>query len=555
MDQRIKHLKECAETLFSDRMPLVSLWQEVNDNFYPQRADYTYSRSIGRDFAALLTTSYPVMVREELGSQISTMLRPSSQEWFEMSILRDDKLDNQGRQWLEWATRFMRRAMYDPNTQFTRATKEGDQDFATIGQCCVSTELNRDLNGLLFRCWHLRDVVWSETYDGKTIPIYRRWKPTLYEYNALMRGKISQDAKTKLERKPYDKIELMHVIIPADDYEAPAGKRWKTKYVSIYFEVDTGFVSEELGRHDKMYVIPRWQTVSGSQYAYSPATVAALPDARLIQAMTLTILEAGEKSTNPPLVATQEAIRSDIQTYAGGITWVDSEYDEKLGEAIRPMNLDYRGLPHGVEMLESTKKAIAEAFYLNKLTMPQTGPEMTAYEVGQRIQQYIRQALPLFEPMEMEYNGGLCQQIFDVMKHAPGGFGNPMDIPKSIRGADINFIFESPLHQAIDKEKVATFNSTRELLAQAISLDPSSAAMIDVKISLRDALEGNGTPSTWIRTEEQMAKIAAAEHQEQDQEKMLQTINAGADTAKKIGDAGAALQPMGGTSAAANNMM
>jgi hypothetical protein len=51
-----------------------------------------------------------------------------------------------------------------------------------------------------------------------------------------------------------------------------------------------------------IYVIPRWQTVSGSQYAYSPATVAALPDARLIQAMTLTFFEAGEKATNPPMV-------------------------------------------------------------------------------------------------------------------------------------------------------------------------------------------------------------------------------------------------------------
>lgn len=555
MDDRIKTLKEHAERLFSDRMPLLSLWQEVNDNFYPQRADYTASRSIGRDFAALLTTSYPIMVREELGSQLSTMLRPTSTPWFNMGITRDDKIDSDGKRWLEWATTFMRQAMYDPNSQFTRATQQGDHDFATIGQCCVSTEMNRDLNGLLFRCWHLRDVVWSETYDGKTLPIYRRWKPTLYEYNKVFKGKISQKAKTALEKQPYDKIELMHVIIPAMDYDAPVGKRWKHEYCSIYFEVESGFVTEEIGKPNKMYTIPRWQTVSGSQYAYSPATVAALPDARLIQAMTLTILESGEKSANPPLVATQEAIRSDIQAYAGGITWVDSEYDEKLGEALRPMNLDYRGLPHGVEMLESTKKSIAEAFYLNKLSMPQTGPEMTAYEVGQRIQQYIRQALPLFEPMEMDYNGGLCKEIFDVMLHAPGGFGNPMDIPKSIRGADINFNFESPLHQAIKKEKVTTFESTGALLAKAISMDPSSAAMVDIQISLRDALDGNGTPETWIRTKEQMAKIAQAQNKEQETEKLLQTMNAGADTAKKIGDAGASLQPLTGSSPAANNLL
>jgi hypothetical protein len=556
MDDRIKTLKEHADTLFSQRMPLLSLWQEINDNFYPQRADYTASRSIGRDFAALLTTSYPIMVREELGSQISTMLRPASSEWFQMGITRDDKVDNEGRRWLEWATRFMRRAMYDPLSQFTRATKEGDQDFATIGQCVVSAEMNRDLNGLLFRCWHPRDVVWAETYAGLTLPIYRKWEPTLYEYNKVFRGNISAKAKLQLAKKPYDKIKLMHVIIPAEDYEAPVGKRWKQEFVSIYFEVDEGHIAEEVGRHDKMYVIPRWQTVSGSQYAYSPSTVAALPDARLIQAMTLTILEAGEKASNPPLVATQEVVRSDIQTYAGGITWVDAAYDERLGEALRPMNLDYRGLPEGVKMLDATKRSIYEAFYLNKLTMPTTGgPDKTAYQVGQEIQQYIRQALPLFEPMEMDYNGGLCKQVFEVMKHAPGGFGNQLDVPKSIRGADVNFTFESPLHQAIDKEKVTTFQATRELLAQAISLDPSSAAMVDVQISLRDALEGNGTPDSWIRTKEQMVKIQQAHDQEQKTQEMLSTINQGADTAKKIGDAGASLQPMTGSSPQANNIL
>jgi hypothetical protein len=41
---------------------------------------------------------------------------------------------------------------------------------------------------------------------------------------------------------------------------------------------------------------------------------------------------------------------------------------------------------------------------------------MTAYEVGQRIQEYIRGALPLFEPMEMEYNGALCERTFEILQ-------------------------------------------------------------------------------------------------------------------------------------------
>ena len=54
--------------------------------------------------------------------------------------------------------------------------------------------------------------------------------------------------------------------------------------------------------------------------------MAALPDARLLQAMTYTLLEAGEKTTNPPMVVTKGAVRSDVSIFAGGLTW--SPYKE-----------------------------------------------------------------------------------------------------------------------------------------------------------------------------------------------------------------------------------
>jgi hypothetical protein len=61
---------------------------------------------------------------------------------------------------------------------FTRATKEGDHDFAAFGQTCISVELNKLANGLLYRCWHLRDLAWMENEEGKIGFVARKWKPT-----------------------------------------------------------------------------------------------------------------------------------------------------------------------------------------------------------------------------------------------------------------------------------------------------------------------------------------------------------------------------------------
>jgi hypothetical protein len=69
----------------------------------------------------------------------------------------------------------------------------------------------------------------------------------------------------------------------------------------------------------KHYIIPRWEKFRAHAVRLQPGdAVAALADARLIQAMTLTLLEAGEKITNPPMIATQEAVRSDIDIAPGG---------------------------------------------------------------------------------------------------------------------------------------------------------------------------------------------------------------------------------------------
>jgi hypothetical protein len=258
-----------------------------------------------------------------------------------------------------------------------------------------------------------------------------------------------------------------------------------------------------------MYVIPRWQTISGSQYAYSPATVAALPDARLIQAMTNTLLEAGEKFTNPPLVGVEGMIRSDVQVYAGGITWVDAEYDERLGEVLRPMSQNSGGMPIGFNMQEDIRKQIAEAFYLNKMNLPDVR-QMTAYEVSERMQEFVRQTLPLFEPMEQEYNGQLCDITFDLMRRN-GDFGSDFDIPRELRGESIEFQFESPISKADDKQKGQLFAQLSEMLAAAAQMDPGTIQDVDVSTAFREALAGVGVPSAWIVPEKDADQAKALE--------------------------------------------
>ena len=546
MDSRAKELIQQGEHLFTKRAPLLSLWQEIGDNFYPQRADFTTTRNLGEDFASQLTTSYPVLAHRELTGMLSSMLRPVGEEWFHLGIARDDRLDNEGRAWLEWASGIMRRAMYDQSAQFIRATKESDGDFTAFGQAVISTRLNRNRDALLYRNYHLRDIVWCENDEGVVDTAHRKWKPTIRDLQRLnFPDGLAQTVIQNAEKDPYAQVNCRHVVLPADYYQTNSGPgkngKWNTPFVSVFVDIDNGHIMEEQGVNHFEYTIPRGQTVSGSQYAYSPCTIAALPDARLIQAMSLVLLEAGEKAVNPPMVATNDIVRSDINIFAGGVTWVDRDYDERLGEALRPLLQDTSGIPLGIDLRADIKMQIVEAFYLNKISLPQFGKDMTAFEVSQRIQEYIRGALPLFEPMEVDYNGKMCSDTFTVLLDG-GAFGSAYDMPQSLRGQDVQFKFESPLHEAAEKQKGQRFLETKAMLAEAVAMDPSSGVILDVKTAIRDVLKGIGTPAKWVLSEGDMEAAESKIAQKQQAAEMLQSMAAGGAVAEQAGKAAQALQ-------------
>lgn len=529
-----------GDHLFGKRDTLVSMWQDVAENFYPERADFTVTRSIGDQFAENLTTSYPVLVRRDLGNSLGTMQRPKAIQWFHMRASREENEDQTAKEWLEWATGVQKRAMYDRASQFTRASKEGDHDIAAFGQAVKTVELNREGNGLLYRCWHLRDTAWAEDAEGQICTVHRKWKPTVATLCQLYGDKVHSKVAEKMVgsgKKPYAEVNCRHIVVPAEECDGDYLGKGRSPFVEITIDIDNKHVMEAVGLNYKKYIIPRWQTVSGSQYSFSPATVCGLPDARLLQAMTRTLLEAGEKYTNPPMVAVEEAIRSDVSIYAGGITWVDSAYDERLGEVLRPLTQDKFGIGYGVDMARDMTTMLREAFFLSKLDLPQSGPEMTAYEVGQRVQEYIRHAAPLFEPLEDEDNAAMCEATFDLLlRH--GAFGSVEDMPQSLRGQDIEFRFESPLHEAIERQKGQKFVEAKALLADTLALDPTVGANIDVTTAFRDVLQSIGVPAKWLNSEEEAAEIIAGQEAEAEAAKLLETMGTGAEVAKTMGEAG-----------------
>ena len=180
--------------------------------------------------------------------------------------------------------------------------------------------------------------------------------------------------------------------------------------------------------------------------------------------------------------------------------------------------------------------------------MPDASHARTAYEVQKLWEEFIRTTTPLFEPIQAEYNGAVCDQTFEMMLRM-NAFGDMKQMPQILRGQDIRFIFDSPLTVAATRANAQAFTSVLQLTQGAVAVDPNVAVDWDVDTAYRDAVEGSGAPARWLISKEKADAIKTQKRKEQaaaqQTQQQLATADQGANVATKIGAAATQLQQGG----------
>ena len=538
MEARAREVVRIGNKMFANKRNVDSLWQEIALNFYPERADFTTKRDDGEEFSDHLFSSYPVLARRELGNLFASNLRPRTQKWFSIHT-EDEKLDegNEERKYLDRLSDIQWRAMYDPPAQFVRATKEADHDFAAFGNAVIKSSPNIAGDGLLYVNYHLRDNAWAENAEGVVDCNHRNWTPTARQLKHHFGDKVSSEVTKAFAKDPEKTFPCRHIVMPSRLYEYKSKSGKEFPFISLYVELESETILEEVGLSYFCYNVPRWQTVSGSQFGRSMATGIALPDGRTMQTVLRVLREAGEKYVDPPMIATMDAIRSDLALYAGGVTTADSEYDEKLGEVLRPISQNSGGMPIGFEIASALREDIRAAFFLDKIQLPEISTEMTAFEVRRRIEQHVRSAAPLFEPIEADYNQPLCKNSFHILQEG-GAFGPMDDMPESLRGAQIRYSFRSPVHDMADQNEAEIFTSVMQtIFAPAAQIDPAQIENVDLTEASRDAARAAGWKSTWFKPKEAVEQRRAQMAKQAEMEQQMQGMDMAAGIAEKGGKA------------------
>lgn len=428
----------------------MTLWQELAELFLPNRGDFLTEHVPGNERTDGLFDNGPQLAARGLISAIATFLRPPGRTWPKARAKLDGLNQIESvRNWLYAVTQITYDSIYDTRVNADKVLSEVDADLVVFGTGIANIGWNKANKHLVIKSKSLAQTVLFCGKDGNPNGSASFSKPTLRQ----LVEEFGEDKLTHAMAEEYNQpkpnlekqYEIVHAILPNADWKAFGGKG-RFPIASMWISVGCKELIEEKGFYDFPDIIPQWDTLTKEIYARSPAMI-ALPDARVVQAMAKTFLEAGEMSLRPPTWSYADMIQGELQMFSGGHTTVDMSGFQGTGAPIQAIQIG--AFPDKIfEVYQQKNDNVAAAFYRDILELPSARDgEMTATEINARLTQFLRQAAPVFTRVGNAYNGQFCNRVFNLLLRE-GMYPEP---PEEMIDQDVEFEYESPIKEAREK--------------------------------------------------------------------------------------------------------
>ena len=387
-------------------------------------------------------------------------------------------------------------------------------------------------NHLLYQSVHLKDGYPMFSDEGLPVGLYRTKKMFLWQADAMF-GKInlSKELQERIanSRGLDDKVDFLYAVSERKGVNIPDPLLSKNfPYEELWMETESKHIVREKGFQEFPFVIPRWDTSSGEEYGRSPGMI-ALPDSNTLQAMGETILVAGQRLADPPIMAPNDGAFQEVNTFPGGMSYYDVETASQVGgNPFFPM-ISGANLPVTRDMQTDIRNQVAAAFFKNILTLPQNGPQMTATEIIQRKDEFIREVGPVFGRFETDYNQPVAERSFRLLFREDAF----PEIPEALAGQDIKFTFDLPVNKIKKQVQSAAATQWAAEIMQMAQIAPEAKHMVNIDALARFKADAAALPHDILNTREEVEAKVKAEQEAMAKQQQLQAMEMMAGAADK----------------------
>ncbi len=524
------HIKRRDE-LKSKRSQFNELYDDLTRVMLTRRQGFTSTIEDGDDRMIDIFDGTPMQGARSLANTVGAMIRPEGEVF--VTIKPEDSFlesDDEVAEWSSRATRLHDEALRNPKARFRQGAGEVDTDLVVLGTGILFNGIGRSLDHLLFQSLHLKDAYPFFNDEGMADGMYRTRKLALWQAEQMFGlENLSEESRKKItdNRTPDEKIEFLHAVTRRKNGDPDAILAKNLPYEDLWIEVEKKHPVLESGFHEFPFIVPRWDTSSGEDMGRSPGMI-ALPDANTAQSMGETMLVAGQRVADPPLMAPNDGSFDEVNTFPGGISYYDIETAAQIGgNPFFPL-ISGANLPLTREMQNDTRNQIMNAFFKNILNLPVDGPQMTATEIIQRKDEFIREVGPVFGRFESDYNLPIATRSFNIMLRA-GAFD---PIPEILQGQNIKFEFELPVTKIRKQVEAAAVREWAAGIMELSTVYPEARHLINPEEVGRFGHNASSLPSEVIAGRDEYQQKVQIERQELAEAKQAAKLNALAEIAK-----------------------
>lgn len=500
-------------------------WQDIRELVRPAGQEFNKQINPGQRKNEFQYDGTAPDAVEELASGLQSFLMNPTERWFEIKVEGYDEVsDLNAMVWLEEVSDRIYSEYASEDVKLNTSASEVFLDLGSYGTAILSQEW--DGGYICFRCYSISDCYLKEGSDGSIDTVHRKIKMTTRQVLQEFEGdKIP--AKILESKEPEREWEIIHMVFPRTDRDPSGATAKNMAYASFWVCNDTKDIIRESGYRSFPYHVPRWTRLPNEVYGRSPA-MKCLPDIKMLNIMERTMIKAGQKIVDPPLVLPDDGFLLPIKTAPGSLIFKapGTENPELLPQSTQ-------GLQIGLEHSNQKRDFIRKCFYADWLRLGKDNKEMTAFEASERRDEKLRLMAPMLGRQQSELLGPMIVRSYELLS-AAGKFPPP---PPSLHRRRLKVCYVSPASRAQLGTKANNMSRFMQDLIPVAQVKPEVMDVIDADGMAQELAIIRGVSRKFLKSPDKIKSERDARAQQQQIQQAAQVAEPASKAMKNIADA------------------
>jgi hypothetical protein len=503
-------------------------WQDVLKYVVPHKDFVTRQRSVqGEQLPTDVYDTTARMANQTMASGFQGNLTNPATRWFNLRLQKPEL--NEPKEIKIWLSQ-VQNTMFDvfSSSNFDDQIHEAYTDLGSAGTS-VLFEVEDPKDIVRFNCIHISEVSIGEDDKDRVIEVFRQYTMSAIQCYTKWGDKAPREALEKVKKQKFeDRIMLLHAVYPREYRTIGSSTANNLPYASVHMALESQEIVQEGGFHENPFMVTRFHKVSGDPYGYSPAII-MLPDIKMLNAITKTIIRAAQKIVDPPLILPHDGFLLPLTMVPAGINYKISGNPNDKIEALQTG----ANIPVGREEQADLRMAINRSYFVDLFLTLADKRNMTATEVVERVQEKMLMLGPVLGRLQTEMLDPIIERTFNILMRKQ--LIPPP--PPILEGEDFTIEYISPLANAQRGARVTSLTNILQLTGSIAPLIPEVVDKINTDKAIDHAAEVFGVNPNLIRSDEEVVAIRQKRAELQQQMAQQEMMAQGVDMAKKGAEA------------------